>query len=124
MQIESKIYADIAVERRMFERVRTKFSARAGRDPRAPGLAQTILIEDISPGGFKLTGWRGLETGMDIIVELPPLHRVKAQVIWIVGRSAGCEFPDRLTEAELAKVLAANAPEASAPRPVFGKKGV
>lgn len=127
MQIESKIYADIPVERRLFERVKTNFRTRAGRPERKgddPALAQTVTVVDISAGGFKLDNWRGLETGMALTIELPPLHRVKAKVVWIVGRSAGCEFPDSLTETELARVLAANAPEPGTQRPVFGKKGV
>lgn len=124
MQIESKIYADIPVERRMLDRVATKFRTRAARDARAPGLVQTVTVLDISTGGFRLDGWRGLETGMEIAIELPPLHRIKARVIWIVGRSAGCEFRSRLTESELARILDANAPEPSHERPVFGRKGL
>ena len=120
MSSTAQLYAPAPDERRLFRRLGAGFAARASH---AAEREQKVTVQDISAGGFRMSGCRNLATEMEVSVELAPLPRLPARVVWVVGHSAGCEFIRPLGARQLAAVIAENRSEA--PRPTgFGRKGI
>jgi hypothetical protein len=120
MLIASKLYAEKPAERRVFGRVAADIRARLGGKNNGP---QSVVVRNVSKGGFMVEDWIGLETGQRVDIEMPPLARMRATVVWTVGKQAGCEFWEPLNERQFDVVLDAHAPPVVHEAPVFGRKG-
>ena len=120
MLIASKLYTEKPAERRTFRRVAADISARLGGKANWP---QNVTVRNVSKGGFMVEDWAGLQNGQTVDIEMPPLARMKATVVWTVGKQAGCEFWEPLNERQFDVILDAHAPAVVHEGPVFGRKG-
>lgn len=84
------------------------------RSPRAPLRASEgpeeidfVVVTDLSPEGAKLVAPAPLEVGRTVALTLPMLDPLRARIVWVSERLAGCRFLDPLHPAVLRVVMAA-----------------
>jgi hypothetical protein len=85
-----------------------------------------IQITDISETGCRASSTSAVETGSALMLKLPGMGLVRAQVVWADGSGFGCTFEDALHMGAIDQMLGRGS-EAQRPaikrRGVFGTKG-
>lgn len=105
-----KLAVEIMVEneegRRKAERIPVEL--RTGFRKRGYDTAKADLL-DISTDGFKIDSSMTLGPGTEVWLKLPGLEPKAANVVWVDGYTAGCEFLTPLYQGVLDQFLARNA---------------
>lgn len=65
----------------------------------------TVVVIDISTGGFKAQTPEPLENGAEVWLKLPGFEAKRSRVIWSRGEEAGCEFEAPLHPREIEAML-------------------
>jgi hypothetical protein len=65
-----------------------------------------VVVTDLSPEGAKLVTPAPLEVGSEVALTLPMVEPLRARVVWVSKRLAGCRFADPLHPALLRVVVA------------------
>jgi hypothetical protein len=66
----------------------------------------TIVVLDISIGGFKCESPEPLEEGAEVWLKFPGYEAKRSRVIWARGNEAGCEFEAPLHTRDLEGIVA------------------
>jgi hypothetical protein len=66
----------------------------------------SIVILDISMGGFKAELSETLEEGSEVWLKLPAFEAKRSRIIWLKGNEAGCEFESPLHPRDLELLVA------------------
>jgi hypothetical protein len=66
----------------------------------------SIVIIDISIGGFKAELSEALEEGSEVWLKLPAFEAKRSKIIWMKGNEAGCEFETPLHPSDLELLVA------------------
>ncbi len=53
---------------------------------------QQVRLEDLSPGGFRITGLLNPSTATPVSIRIPGMQLLSAQIRWQAGTLVGCEF--------------------------------
>lgn len=53
---------------------------------------QLVVLDDLSPQGFRISGLRHVDPAQPVAIRLPGLARLTARVCWSTGKVVGCEF--------------------------------
>ena len=61
----------------------------------------TIVVIDVSMGGFKADVPEPVEEGSEVWLKVPGFTPRRSRVVWSNGKEIGCEFESPLHEAEL-----------------------
>lgn len=86
------------------DRRRSKRTAIEGAD-QEEGV-DFVVVTELSPEGAKLVTPAPLEVGGEVAITLPMLEPLRATVVWVSNRLAGCRFVDPLHPAVLRVVVA------------------
>jgi hypothetical protein len=70
----------------------TRAERRALFETGAEELRDSVLVTEISLEGARLLTPAPLEIGGKILLQLPMLEPVKARIVWVSNRIAGCLF--------------------------------
>ena len=65
-----------------------------------------VVVTDLSPDGARLVTPAPLGVGREVAITLPMLEPLRATVVWVSQRLAGCRFEDPLHPAVLRVVVA------------------
>jgi hypothetical protein len=65
-----------------------------------------VVIVDISVGGFKAETEDQVEEGHEVWLKLPGHEARRSRVVWVKGRTVGCEFEYELHPRELELIVA------------------
>lgn len=57
---------------------------------------QRVVLEDLSACGFRITGLSQPSTTVPLSIRIPGMQLLSAQIRWIAGSLAGCEFSQPL----------------------------
>jgi hypothetical protein len=66
----------------------------------------SIVVLDISMGGFRCDSPEPLEEGAEVWLKLPGFEAKRSRVIWTKDKEAGCEFETPLHGRELETMVA------------------
>jgi hypothetical protein len=79
----------------------------------------TIVVLDISMGGFRAEVSEPFDDGSEVWLKLPGLEARRSKVVWMRGNEAGCEFEYPLHQQELDTIVAPK--PRRIPKGVFGR---
>ena len=57
---------------------------------------QRVRLEDLSPCGFRITGLLYPSTAAPVVIRIPGMQLLSAQIRWEAGNVVGCEFSQPL----------------------------
>ena len=66
----------------------------------------TVVVLDISVGGFKAELSEPFDEGSEVWLKLPGCEAKRSRIIWIKGQEAGCEFETPLHPNDLEVIVA------------------
>jgi PilZ domain len=66
----------------------------------------SVVVHDVSLGGFKAEAPEPLEEGVEVWLKLPGCEARRSRVIWAKDKDVGCEFEQPLHQAELDLIVA------------------
>jgi hypothetical protein len=76
------------IELRRYERWPVHWSAVL----RSPTVGQTVLVEDVSPGGLRMRAKGALRLGDALVVELPSRDELTGNIAWLRGSQCGVAY--------------------------------
>ena len=66
----------------------------------------SVVLLDISTGGFKCDCPEAAEEGAEVWLKLPGFEAKRSRVVWVRGNEAGCEFETPLHASEIEAMVA------------------
>jgi hypothetical protein len=72
----------------------------------AGATTASVVVIDVSIGGFKADVPEPLEEGSEVWLKLPGLEAKRSRIIWTNGKEIGCEFEWPLHQRELDQIIA------------------
>ncbi|MBV8688381.1 MAG: PilZ domain-containing protein [Alphaproteobacteria bacterium] len=66
----------------------------------------SVIVLDISVGGFKAELTESFEEGSEVWLKVPGFEAKRSRVVWISGSEAGCEFETPLHPRDLELIVA------------------